>query len=137
MNRQQEIAKAREVDTRIAEQWNLYYDKASEARMVEVRAEQLRKNAARQPRFAATFEEQAARLDRSVKVLRAEAREMFLETCPTVESIRRHLTDDNGWDPVEVDDLLEHRCIFVNEDGTTSASHDLWEYMAQQEPESN
>jgi hypothetical protein len=73
MNRQQEIAKAREVDTRIAEQWNLYYDKASEARMVEVRAEQLRKNAARQPRFAATFEEQAARLDRSVKVLRAEA----------------------------------------------------------------
>ena len=68
---------------------------------------------------------------------RVEAREMFLETCPTVESIRHHLTDDNGWDPIEVDDLLEHRCIFVNADGTTTASHDLWEYMAQQEPESN
>lgn len=73
MDRQQEINKAREIDTRIAAEWEQYYIKASEALQAENRAKDLRKNAARQPRFAATFEEQAAKLDRRAKVLRAEA----------------------------------------------------------------
>ena len=58
-------------------------------------------------------------------------------TNPTVGSIRHHLVVDNGWDDVEVDVLLANRDEYVNEDGTTKASHDQWERFARDEPESN
>lgn len=56
---------------------------------------------------------------------------------PTVQDIRHHLIIDNGWMDIEVADLLEAYEDDVNEDGTTNATHDEWEYRAQHMPESN
>jgi len=56
---------------------------------------------------------------------------------PTVDSIRHHLIIDNGWDDIEVADLLEAHEDEVLEDGTTTASFEQWELWAQEMPESN
>lgn len=73
MDRSLEIAKAREVDTRIAEQWNLYYAKIAEAMKLEKAVEQDKKNMVRWPRDAKMFEASITRAERRIKVLRAEA----------------------------------------------------------------
>lgn len=73
MNRSVEIAKAREVDTRIAAEWNSYYDKITEAMKLEKAVEQDKKHAVRWPRDAKMFEASIAKAERRIKVLRAEA----------------------------------------------------------------
>jgi len=44
---------------------------------------------------------------------------------------------DNGWDDLEVDDLLANNADVVNADGTTSATYEQWEERIANEPESN
>jgi hypothetical protein len=58
-------------------------------------------------------------------------------TNPTTTEIRRHLVVDNGWDDLEVDDLLANNADVVNEDGTTEATCEEWELLIQQEASSN
>lgn len=73
MDRSLEIAKAREVDTRIAEQWNLYYAKATEAAQLESRIRNDEKTIARTPRFGSQIQPSIDRANRRLAVLRAEA----------------------------------------------------------------
>lgn len=56
---------------------------------------------------------------------------------PTVQSIRHHLIIENGWDAVEVVDLLEAHEEAVNADGTTNATFEQWSQWATELPESN
>jgi hypothetical protein len=58
-------------------------------------------------------------------------------TNPTTTDIRHHLVVDNGWDDLEVDDLLANNADVVNADGTTSATYEQWEERIANEPESN
>ena len=58
-------------------------------------------------------------------------------TNPTVDSIYGHLVHDNGWERIEVADLLEAHEEEVNEDGNTNATFDQWAQWAQEMPESN
>jgi hypothetical protein len=73
MNRQQEIATAREVDTRIAAEWNLYYDKMAEAIANQKRRIENDKFAARNPRFADGKARENTKLELRYAVLVAEA----------------------------------------------------------------
>ena len=73
MDRSLEIAKAREVDTRIAAEWASYYDKMAEFLEVQKRIVANEKFVARQPRFAEGKARENARLELRGKVLQAEA----------------------------------------------------------------
>lgn len=56
---------------------------------------------------------------------------------PTIASLREHFVADNGWTELELQDMLDRYPQHVNADGTTNISHDEWEALADQEPESN
>lgn len=73
MNRSAAIAEAREVDTRIAAEWSLYYDKMAEAITNQKRRIENDKFIARNPRFAESKGRENKKLELRYSVLVAEA----------------------------------------------------------------
>ncbi|WP_347756809.1 hypothetical protein [Agrococcus sp. ProA11] len=49
---------------------------------------------------------------------------------PSIYEVRKFLVEDNGWTEVEFTDLAEAHDRWINDDGTTTATYDEWEYAA-------